>query len=509
MKRKIFISLSITSFFSPLLLLTAGCSASTNSETTPSITNDSVDQFDYDHNKKYNFINPLYVNNKIVSVDVANGGPNKTVPGDGITPRAVLLKGRLPNQKYVDLAKKSYALEIYNGAPKTGTTWILDYKLSEDNSYPKTWYFGTNAHVLDDLMIKNNIGKPDNFANWIPEKNGFPAFNTSAINLLNINDPNTTTLYRDSYQPGWNRYRIDLSVPNPISGGPQFWEGYYMENPTVKTIFLGEDFLSTDPKDCLDLKYSTEPKYQRWVNNKEYADFAVLEINFATSQEAQTITNDYANLPQENKFKYRQTDLIQDYIKKEQYVVSFPIYGNDSGTKELYVNKTLESFQSGDKTGGELGTSPFYSTFKSKPAILDGGVGMSYFGTTIESYDNKSATPKPVQNYFNTWGLFYQLNYANLTPGASGSLVMDEDGYSTGILLGSDQNASIGSMQAFYSSGYSYNGYYGKYDLPAYDLIRGGGPTQTKSYYDGLVQIYGKSPTFKTNLFPNGLVSRY
>ncbi|MEG1151018.1 MAG: DUF31 family protein, partial [Malacoplasma sp.] len=474
----------------------------------PPISNTSVDQFGYEHNKQYNFINPLYENNKIVSLDKANGGPTFTVPGNGITPRATLLQGRLPNQKYVDLAKRSYALEINNGAPKTGTTWILDYKLSNDNSYPTTWYFGTNAHVLDDLMIKNNIGKPDNFANWNSTTNSFPAYNTSSVALLSIDNPNTTTVYRNNHQPGWNKHWIDLSTPNPNPNGPERWEGYYSNTPSVRTIFLGEDFLSTDPKDCLDLKYATASKYDKWINNKEYADFAVLEVKFPDSNTAKKVTNDYANLPPENKFKYRQSDLIQDYVRREQYVVSFPIDG-DSYTKNLFVNKSLADYNGGDRNGGELGTSPFYSTFASKPSILDGGVGMSYFGTTIESYDNNPTKPQSIQTYFNTWGLFYQLNYANLTPGASGSLVIDQDGYSTGVLLGSDQNAAIGSVQAFYSNGYSYNGYYGKYDLPAYDLIRGGGPTQTKSYYDGLVQAYGKTSTFKTNLFPNGLTSRY
>ena len=137
---------------------------------------------------------------------------------------------------------------------------------------------------------------------------------------------------------------------------------------------------------------------------------------------------------------------------------------------------------------------------------------MPWFGYDYEWVDNTSSNTN--QNDFSrktkyaTYGLIYGVNNGNMAPGSSGGLTVDEDGYAIGIHFGSDNNAATGQSQAFYCGGYEYKGYYGNYNLPQYDLIRGGYPKQKNSYYDSLVKIYGKDSNFKTNLFPNGLTSR-
>lgn len=471
----------------------------------------TIDQFNFDYNKKHHFANPLFKDgdqkNQIIGIDLPNGGASPTSPGNGFVSRAKLLTKKLPNEKYVDLAKRSYALEMVNGAPLSGTAWILDYKLASNGAYPTTWYFGSNAHVLDDLRIKNNKAYPYNYAEWIDDK--FPAPNTSKVNLIQPKDPSTSSTIENytgiaSDTNGWKKASIDLTVKNP-DGSDKEWKDYYSDNPAVKTIFLGNDFLETDPKDYLDPKINVGSKYDSWFNNKEYADFGVIEVNFPSETIAKDITNDYANWPKEKQFQYKQNDLIQKYERKQQYLVSFPNVGK-TDERSLTINKQESDYKNEKTNGGELGKSPYYSTFKSKPSIMDAGIGLSFFGANLEKYDNTVPTNDFV--HYNSWGLMYQLSYANVDPGASGSLIMDEDGNSLGLLFGSDQNASTGLIQAFYSNGFSYSGYYGKYELPAYDLIRGGKSGQKKSYYDGLVSFYGKSADFKTNLFPNGLVNR-
>ena len=71
--------------------------------------------------------------------------------------------------------------------------------------------------------------------------------------------------------------------------------------------------------------------------------------------------------------------------------------------------------------------------------------------------------------------------------------------------------ASTGLAQAFYSKGFNYQGYYGAYNLPAYDLIAGEPeseqfPLQKTSYRANLVKLYGnQNQPYRTNLFPQGI----
>ena len=70
----------------------------------------------------------------------------------------VSVKSIVYNQTEANQLKNTFSLGFKScgGAAGFGTGWILDYKLTEDNSYPTTWYFATNSHVIHNLKVKND-----------------------------------------------------------------------------------------------------------------------------------------------------------------------------------------------------------------------------------------------------------------------------------------------------------------------------------------------------------------
>lgn len=481
-----------------------------NSPWSSSFSSDNkiVNQFTMEENKRNQFVYRINNEKNEMTLSFQND-QTTTTPGSGIISHDSLLKGILPNEKYVKQSNISYALEMNDGGKATGTTWILDYKLTNDNSYPTTWYFGTNTHVLDNLKIENDKLYPDRAGVW--KDNKFTVYNTNSISLYQVNNPQVDEKFNNfwgSTEDRWNKATIELVTRNPDNGeqiqDSGHWSGYYKNgNKKAKTIFLGNDFLKTSPKEF--------SNHSKWSNTEEYADFAVMELTFDSEEQARKITNNYAD-NKDNKFKYYTNDFISNLnlMTNNYYVVGYPYAGEDWN---LYVNKTNREYEQKNKNGGKPASSPNYNTFSfknGKSGIIDGAIGMPWFGSRYEYVDNNDIDKNYKKDkFYNTWGLLLSLDNAALQPGASGSLVMDDNGYAIGAFFSSDPTANTGQAQLFYSDGYSYKGYYGNYFLPSYDLIKGGKPLQNSSYFDGLVGWYGKDPNFKTNLFPNGLSQRY
>lgn len=402
-----------------------------------------VNQFDIEHNKRFHFNYPIYKDN-LVSMK-ADGAPIHNVPGPGIIGGKESLENVLTSEKHVQLAKQVYSIGFHNGSEKIGTAWILDYKLTNDNSYPITWYFGTNAHVLDDLKVKNDKLYPEKFGEWNDDKNIFRTINTEAISLWYLNNPIKDKVYKDNYSNiDWSETRINFynSTPPPgeiINGA--FWKGYYLENPPIKTIFVGNDFLKTSPKDSAINSYSLK---------EEYADFGVFELTFQNEEQARKTTNDYANWDEEFKFKYHKEDLLKNPLLETEkvYTVGFPQNGSTGGVpyRVISVNENIHDYNNKTYKGNGLGTSPHYNSWTGKPGKYDGHIAMPWFGYTYEYVDNTDNGDDPVRKEnFSTHGLIYSTNNGCMRPGSSGALVVDDNGYALGVHFSSDYNAASGS----------------------------------------------------------------
>ena len=463
-----------------------------------------ANQIGIDSARELHFNFPHYDNQDLMTLRAIGIPTNNTpTPGTPSGSNQWAQENIITTEKHVQLAKQCFALSFRNGhiEQKTGTAWILDYKLTDDGSYPLIWYFGTNAHVIDDLRVKDDTYFSEKFGQWDNVNKSYRANNTKAISLWKLADPKIGEHKNTIYGGEWIETRVNFY--DSSKEDTQNWkilEGFYLDKTPIKTIFIANNFLSTSPSDFSTNSYS---------NKEEYADFGVFELTFDNEQQAREATNNYAEWKEEDKFKYHEEDLVKNPSLKtsEVYEIGYP---DDGGYRHVAINVNSKLYSSGQNyLGSGLSGSRNYNNWTNVEGVFDALIALPSFGYEYEWVDNNINNQNSYTRTtsFSSYGLMYGTNNGNMRPGSSGALVVDANGYALGIHFASDNNAATGGAQAFYSSGYSYNGYYGKYNLPQYDLIRGGGKLQTKSYYDGMVQRYGKDPKFKTRLFPNGLIS--
>lgn len=423
-----------------------------------------------------------YGNNSLIP---STSGPIKTTPSEGVPEYAKINGKYLFNEIDIKHAKRTVGLWFNNGAANMGTGWILDYKLTNDNSYPLTWYFATNAHVIQNLRVKGDVMTPERY-----DEGGF---NTSSLIIRGIKDPQTNKEYSNSEDDKESFFSIFVN--------PKYDENK-KTTTNLKTIFIGNDYLKTSPK-----MFSN---HSSWTEFEEYIDFAVLEVTFDNENDAKQATHEYANFDKKDQFKYKNESLLKNQsaiIPNGYKTMGFPnvvssngdIWNNQS-TIQLFSSTPELNIKNKNKKGTNLATSPYYNTFKGKKGAFDAALALSFFG-----YDYRLAKNKT--KFYRSWGLSYPVDYGCLEKGSSGSMLMDENGYTIGIHFAGDNRASMGLAQALYCEGFSYNGAYGDYNLEGYDLIKGGFPNQQNSYLDSLKQLYNNEQNFKTNLFPNGLNS--
>ena len=174
-----------------------------------------------------------------------------TIPGDDVIKDFQQSKSIVYTQTEVNQLKNTFSLGFKScgGGAGFGTGWILDYKLTEDNTYPTTWYFATNSHVIHNLKVKNDTITPDRY-----EIENEPYYNTKEVYLETVKDPRIGKEFGTSLNNPDNFIRKAVPADK------------------VKTIFIGNDFLTTSPKN-----FTKDPK---WQDMEEYIDFAVMEVTF-------------------------------------------------------------------------------------------------------------------------------------------------------------------------------------------------------------------------------------
>ena len=405
-------------------------------------------------------------------------GPLRTAPSAGVPEYAKSIQSKVFNELELDQLKNTFSLcfQSYSGACSYGTGWILDYKLTSDGSYPTTWYIATNAHVIQNLKIPNEIISPVRY-----EIENSPFANTNQLIMQRVKTESIqfgqdfgNSYNQDTYD------RVDIPAAN------------------LKTIFIGLDYLTTRPD-----MFSKDGK---WQNTEEYIDFAVMEVTFNSASEAKTFTQNYVE-DNSRHFKYRKESILKNYNLKIDHGYSVIGFPDVSPTPHPYFrpvsmfsNRAAEMDKNTpivpDDQFSNLASSPFYNTFNNRIGMFDASLGLSFFGMDYRQAYN-------FNRWYNSWGLTYPIDYSNLEAGSSGSMLRDKEGYTVGIYFASDRRASIGLAQALYCEGFNYQGKYGKFNLEGYDLIEGGFPNQKISYKDNLKLIYGDN--YKTHLFPNGL----
>ncbi|UWD33870.1 Ig-specific serine endopeptidase MIP [Mesomycoplasma molare] len=445
----------------------------------------------------------------------------------------------LVNQKYKDAALQTFHVGISNKVKPNsneqiteyGTMWIMDFeKTNSPDSYPTKWYFGTNLHVAD--KITNN---------------------TSAFNMARLNPdaPLKTVFKLMSFDENFTNFSF------PIDS----------QNPAIKMVFSGRDFLNTKPSDFL-----SDVQKEKYKDKEEFADFAVIEIDFSKikfsvgdssssirqgsnfvtdnykekfeasklSELAKIVTNDYAsNISKHIRFKnksylkdYSQIDFKLD-SSKEYNGDSLYIVGYPSSYEDYFLDKVEDYKQYNERKGDfSLWTNSEESLFnRLNPSESDEaetnprakrGNYLSY------QLGYRTITDKPgivdeflVAHKLNglykgpnneeliAMGMAYLPRHYSPIGGSSGSSIRTQNNELIAVYHASNKEAKTGLAIAFRSEGYDYKGAFGsganKYSLPQYDLIYGGGKDQKNSYRQALKEIYKNQNNFRTNLFPNGL----
>ncbi|VEU68512.1 Membrane-associated lipoprotein precursor [Mycoplasmopsis pulmonis] len=388
-----------------------------------------------------------------------------------------------PNKIYQDNFKTSLSLSIpvvgaidQDGKPAkaSGTTWILDYQLTEDGSYPLTWYFATNAHVATYFSSRD-----------FPESTKYFRGETEEVYLRRW----------DLKKTGTNIQKIenDDKPENTLT----------VPRKNVKLVFMGNDYLTTKPNDY----------FRDLASYEEIIDFAVFEIKFQNEAEARKFTSDYALWEEKDKNNFIKDSLLKDYLQTTNnyyYISGYPdpTERNEDGIRKENqiralvpsINKPVEDTVEGldakiYEKGAMLSEFENNSMF-GKKGIVDSSA--FFKGTTLNIWGQK---------YYYS-GLLYYFRNTALSGGSSGSKTVDKNNKIVGIhALGSDLSGLTGSV-AFKSEGFKVQGlpsfWYRNYFIPQYDLIYGGGKEQKKSYKDSLKNIKKIDSNFKTHLFPKG-----
>lgn len=471
----------------------------------------------------------------------------------------------LPNDTYRKIAKNSFSFGIRNGRQRDpndnienpdavkrvirsdmsfGTAAILDFEKTENGSYPLKWFFITNAHVAASLRLANDTPS-DKTQVWGRDESNyseeFRQYNTWTITLTKLK--NTTPIHSKlptSIGEGFATYYDSEEVRVKELEGTLYnngRDGQYErdsllvnQTPTkplnVRTIVIGTNALKSSPKD-----FSSQKVYQ---NIEEVLDFAVVEVNFDNETQAKKMTQDYYNEAQrQNHYQGREENFLDPKVYEkipptDFYGFGWPSTQNESQrTLDRYENPTdfaNRRFQVSpwfnkpealyfnnnpeDKRwekGGEFAWSRSYRSFVNLPGITD------YFITNptltssyFEVYHAPNEKGDISSPYLISGQGFLIDNFAS-GGGVSGTSIRDSNEKIYGLQFASDNAASAAFVLALRSYGYDYKGYYGKYNLPSYDIIYGS-KNQFKSYFDAMLQLYGdkSDKKLKTNLFPNG-----
>lgn len=402
-------------------------------------------------------------------------------------------KETIPNEWYRKILKNSVAFYFLNRSvddkkinydnlettpgQKYGTGWILDYKKTEDGSYPLTWYFSTNVHVAKNLFSNQNYGdyaKASKYNNLITEKFILYKYATAGIKS---SYGNKIGEYIDHNSPWW----IDIDIPK------------------AKLLYMANDYLITKPADFQAKDFD--------ANAEEVLDFAVIEITFNTEKDARITTHDYAE-KNDQQLKFRSSSYIKNPVlwkAPEFYTAGFPKIGLEKNYPIASNNKRLSET--------DLSWTVFHSSNKRIPLtqeIIDQGAPFSgsKWSTTFQRYEeildlslvlkNLNMQIYGKKHYFS--GLAYAFRESAMDPGSSGSVVINKQNEIFALIFSQWQNSDIGVASALKSERYLYSNISNFY-IPEYDIIYGGGADQKTSYKQALEKYL---PNTKTFLFPDG-----
>lgn len=500
----------------------SGSNNDNNQNPQPPQTNNPIDYLTWNNaENKANKFSTVNVNQKLDIVEKRGAYDIEDADFNDGRLNCDPLKGNILNEKYLQLSKISYSVNFKRGGDFLGTAWLLDYQIPDNinelengnsynsTNYPTKWYFATNTHVMDDLRTTNSLYESINTKQ-------FPDLSTSYVSLTRIKNPEIGV--------GPNGNYLKSSLNNESYETFYFYQTRNVNDPIVKPIFLGYDFLTSKPKDYINNIPVPNPDSlnddYKYVDTEEMADFSVFEIDFSkvakddyinsniknAHELAQYVTSNYANWSNQEKFKIPNESLLykpNEIKNNKYYALGFPkSYGPIDNSVNLYVNRPQNLATSEyQNAGAKVVNERHYNTFKNAMGIFDLSIGSPDFGYKFQPSTGITSLDGVIPFIYQ--GLAYVDQNGDMNVGSSGSIFVDENNYIQGIHFASDFTAHVGINYSLLCEGYNYNNAYGNYNLVGYDLIRGGYPLQRSSYREEMIKWYPENT--RTYIFQDGL----
>ncbi|WFQ90055.1 Ig-specific serine endopeptidase MIP [Mycoplasma feriruminatoris] len=433
--------------------------------------------------------------------------------------------------------------------PISGTMWILDYVIPEskngnDLKKPTKFYFGTNSHVAK--AIKDNLSS---MSLTRIDKN-VAIGQTLKLNAL---DPNFKTFhFSDNLKEAINVIFHATDFIKEDQRPTNFLDS--SQKDKFKNVGIYADFavIEIDFEKLLN-NFKSNSNVNSLENNgfwaqKEEKEITVEYKGKQINEIVSDITNDYASLDDNKKVKFKSTSYLDDngykdierilrfnpknkeelekFEKLESlYILGYPSAKNDYYFKKyedekqeevkkfnfsLWTNSDQRYYEQVSKKEGYPEKFPKYlldkgeflsyqigyRSFIDKPGLTDAFLASSRVGNKLYKLNGKE--------YFQ-YGLQIMPRFYAPSGGASGSSVRNNKNELIGVFHAANNSAKTGLAAVFRSPGYNYQGLFGSYNLPEYDLIYGGAKHQINSYRFSLYRKYKDQSGYKTALFQNGL----
>lgn len=382
---------------------------------------------------------------------------------------------------------KDYTLKIQLPC-SSGTAWILDYVKKDDEEYPKKWFIATNAHVINSFRFTSNkydqvlpisLSETQHLRNTYGNRDG---------ELSPIAGEACAEAKYHGYS-GLNLFKEKSDNHYWLSHGFI----YYKTIKDAKLFYVPINFLGS--------RYSNSG--WAWRYDNYYKDFAILEIDFETEEQARIITDEfYTKYPIEGagtgkeKLNLFDSELMSKHTSEEldksntnYYTVGYPViskldYSRYTNYSSVERRASVLHYGSPDIAVKNMANQPIR------------GHADSY---AIDKKNKNTVTIWDGKAHYN-WGYNYLLENMHMGGGASGSLVTDKDGNVLGLYRMQDTHNKLGFVEPLRSEGLYINS---KIILPKYDLIKGA-PGQVTSYKQQLERYYPNANTLLKSQWTKG-----
>ncbi|MBN4084457.1 MULTISPECIES: Ig-specific serine endopeptidase MIP [unclassified Mycoplasma] len=432
----------------------------------------------------------------------------------------------------IDNSNSFYNLDSLGntGTSPSGTMWIMDYEEPVNGQYPTKFYFGTNLHVADSIAKNKRM--------------------FSGIGLTRLNGDNNGIL---------NNFKLmEMEVENGT------FTQFTMNPETVRRVFDGRDYLKSSPSEFITstqkeifkdaeefLDFAViEIDFGKIQNNRVSGTGSFQPSSITPQNFAKWVTNDYANWEEKDKTKFKSESYLKNYKK-----IEFPLAtkGNydwskldqifalgypksiSSGFQDYFLKPYIDDDQRARaewshslwtnadhkfydlqatedgpqgnpellKRGNFLSYNIGFRSFAYKPGLTDAFLAAPLVGDKPDPKKNIYVSTDDNKKYIN-FGLEYLPRWFTPGVGASGSSLRTQNNEVVAIYHATNASSNTGLAAAFRSEGFDYGGMFGKYTLPQYDLIYGGGKDQKNSYREAMKKLFEKGEIKNTHLFKNG-----